>query len=58
MKKIQIEFFSKVIVGLVGKTGQTVMPYSHIIESERKGLNIFRQALSKNREENLGKIII
>ena len=36
--------------------GRTVMPYSHVLESERKRLKPFRRALSKNDQEAFDRL--
>ncbi len=36
--------------------GRTVMPYSHVLESEREGLKPFRRALSKEDQEAFDRL--
>ncbi len=39
-----------------GKMGRTVMPYSHVMESERERLKPFRRALSKEDQEAFDRL--
>jgi hypothetical protein len=36
--------------------GRTIMPYSHVMESERERLKPFRQALSKEDQEAFARL--
>jgi hypothetical protein len=48
---------SKLIANIrEGKMGRTVMPYSHVMESERERLKPFRRALSKEDQEAFDRL--
>jgi hypothetical protein len=39
-----------------GKTGRTVMPYSHVMESERERLKLLRRTLSKEDQQAFDRL--